>query len=80
VQSDRIRTLEEATQVDSRPLWRLGHDASRVFEPGDGDENSGSETLRAVERDLAEARAMSAAARSASLINLVDSRRLARDR
>ena len=32
-----------------------------------------SETLRAVERDLAEARASQAAARSASLINLVDS-------
>lgn len=72
VQSDRIRSLEEQHQsVQGRfgTLAALRAEYANLVTAT----KQRSETLRAVEHDLAEARASQAAARSASLINLVDS-------
>jgi succinoglycan biosynthesis transport protein ExoP len=72
VNADRIRALEEQNSAIQGRLGRLATVRAEYANLVAATKYRG-ETLKAVERDLAEARSSQAAARAASLINLVDS-------
>ena len=72
VNADRIRSLEEQNSAIQARLGRLATVRAEYANLVTATKSRG-ETLKAVERDLAEARSSQAAARAASLINLVDS-------